>query len=56
MSVSQAVIAVALWQTREFDTVQIAVAIGASEADLHRRAGGGRITCLPVLITLLFLL
>ena len=36
MSTSQAVIAVALWQTREFDTMQIAVAIGAKEADVWR--------------------
>lgn len=42
MSISQAVIAVALWQTREFDTVQIAVAIGASEADVCRAIHAAR--------------
>lgn len=36
MSISQAVLAVALWQTREFDTMQIAEAIGAKEADVCR--------------------
>ncbi|HRI99319.1 MAG TPA: hypothetical protein PKV67_00975 [Hyphomonas sp.] len=42
MSISQAVLAVALWQTREFDTMQIAQAIGAKEADVCRAVHAAR--------------